>query len=244
MSARADFPSEHPMQPPPRPGDNLHDDLEFILPGGPKLIIDVGCHHGHTTSAYLNRFQESRVVAIEAEAANMAKAREALAPFGERVQLIDGAVAAHAGAIQFHVNSHDGTHSTLPIGELRYWQSHVGETETRTVQAFRLDDLFEGQSIDVLQMDIQGGELEALRGAERLMAQGQVKAIYLEVEFHPLYKGQPLFWEIGAFLAARGYHLYSLYDRHYHANNPRVMSWSDALFLSSALLELPEHRAE
>lgn len=229
------------MTPPARPGDSLHEDLAFILEGGPKLVVDVGCHHGHTTLGYLDRFADCRAIAFEAEAENHRQAEIAFAPYGDRVALHPHAVAAEAGEVTFHVNSHDGTHSTLPIGELRYWAGHVGPVEIRRVPSVRLDDVLAGQAVDVLQMDIQGGELEALKGAERLLAERRVKAIYLEAEIYPLYQGQPLLWDIGAFLHARGYRFYSLYDRYYHPNNPRVLSWSDALFLSDTLTQLPEH---
>jgi hypothetical protein len=90
-------------------------------------------------------------------------------------------------------------------------------------------------------MDIQGGELAALRGAANLLRDRRIKAIYCEVEVYPLYKSQPQFWDIGAFLHAHGFNFYSFYDRYYHPDNPRVLSWADALFICDELVQLPEH---
>jgi FkbM family methyltransferase len=231
---------------PTNPGQDLMEDVAFILQGAPSLVVDVGCHHGHTTLGYLNRFPGCSAYAFEAEADNFAQARDLLAPFADRVKLFPSAISDCTGEITFNVNSHNGTHSTLDIGEQRYWASFVEQVETRRVPSMRLDDVFKDTPeavIDLLHMDIQGGELSALHGAETLLAERRIKLIYCEVEIYPLYSGQPLLWDIGAFLHRKGYRFYSLYDRYYHQNNPRVLSWSDALFICEDLVQLPEHAA-
>lgn len=59
--------------------------------------------------------------------------------------------------------------------------------------------------IDILKMDIQGGELLALKGAQSLLEASRIRLLALEVEFKPLYKDQPLFWDICAYLYRFGY---------------------------------------
>jgi FkbM family methyltransferase len=228
---------------PARPGDDLLADIAFILGSPPKLVVDVGSQHGDTTMGYLQRFPQVRAYAFEADEDNFRRTQAKLAPYGERVQLSPVAVSDVSGSVTFNVNSHDGTHSVLDIGEERYFAAYVEAVEKRTVPAVRLDDVFGSSSdtIDLLHMDIQGGELAALRGAANLLRDRRIRAIYCEVEIYPLYKGQPLLWDIGAFLHARGFKFYSFYDRYYHPNNPRVLSWADALFICDELVQLPEH---
>lgn len=149
-----------------------------------------------------------------------------------------------SGDIALHLNSHDGTHSIFEIGEQRYWEGHAAPVETRTIASVRLDDVFADDAegpIDFLHMDIQGAELQALRGAERLLRERRIRLIYAEVLIFPLYRDQPFYWDLGQFLNAHGFRLYSLYDRHYHASNPRVLSWADALFICDELVQVPEH---
>lgn len=38
------------------PGENLVEDIQFILGGAPARVIDVGCHHGDTAQRYLILF--------------------------------------------------------------------------------------------------------------------------------------------------------------------------------------------
>jgi FkbM family methyltransferase len=71
----------------------------------------------------------------------------------------------------------------------------VGEVEVRAV---RLDSV-DIKQCDFIKLDIQGGELAVLQGAEKLLP--GVFGLEIEVEFLPIYKTQPLFGDICTFLA-------------------------------------------
>jgi FkbM family methyltransferase len=64
--------------------------------------------------------------------------------------------------------------------------------------------------LDAMKLDVQGHELEILRGALERLA--DVRAIELEVCLNPLMMGTPLFGEIDAFLRERGFYLWRLRD--------------------------------
>ena len=106
--------------------------------------------------------------------------------------------------------------------------------ETPRVQTRRLDDIPEIESIDLLKADVQGAELDLLKGAERLLEGVQV--IQLEVEFLPMYKGQPLFADIDIHLRARGFVLHSFVDlqgrcfRPVMVNNDPTKTWRQHLY--------------
>ncbi len=76
------------------------------------------------------------------------------------------------------------------------------------IRTHRLDDVTEVTTCHYLKLDVQGAELDVLRGSVRLLDQTAV--IQCEVEFLPMYKGQPLFAEVDAFLRARGFLLHRL----------------------------------
>lgn len=75
--------------------------------------------------------------------------------------------------------------------------------ETLEVQTTRLDDVVGLPDLDFLKMDIQGGELMALRHGQARLA--QCSAVQLEVSFVPLYEGQPTFGEIDIWMRAQGF---------------------------------------
>lgn len=85
------------------------------------------------------------------------------------------------------------------------WGRVLRETEVETV---RLDDLAEVEAIDYLKIDIQGGELMVFENSvEKLRS---CLAIHTEVEFLPLYVGQPLFAEIDQFMRRHGFVLHTM----------------------------------
>lgn len=111
---------------------------------------------------------------------------------------------------------------------------------TERVATRRLDDLPEVERIDYLKIDVQGAELDVLRGSERKLADTLV--IHLEVEFVPMYKGQPLFGEVDAHLRARGFEFHSFLGLCGRAFKPllngssrtepiRQHLWSDVLYV-------------
>ncbi|MET0865306.1 MAG: FkbM family methyltransferase [Nakamurella sp.] len=67
----------------------------------------------------------------------------------------------------------------------------------------RLDDIDEIDRIDLLKIDIQGGELSVLQAGRHKLA-GAV-AIQTEVGFHRLYRGQPTFADVDLELRAQGF---------------------------------------
>jgi FkbM family methyltransferase len=224
-----------------RPKGELLSDQRAIIGRDARLIIDVGAHHGHSTVELLTAFPNARVIAFEAEAHNFAQAAAALRPYGPRVEVHHAAVSDRPGTLELNVNSHDGTHSLLRIGEQRYWGGFAEALSVIQVQSVTIDDFAAHLgTIDILKLDIQGAELRAFHGARRLLEAGRIRLIATEVAFYPLYENQALFWEIGAYLRQFGFNLYGLYDLAYHPKNSLVLSWADAIFLGPEFLKVQE----
>lgn len=69
-----------------------------------------------------------------------------------------------------------------------------------------LDTLADLPPLDLLKMDLQGGELEVLRGAVAKLS--QAVAVVSEVRFHRIYAGEPLFGDLDAELRRQGFKLH------------------------------------
>jgi len=83
---------------------------------------------------------------------------------------------------------------------------------TETVQITMLDDLYQhyinDASIIMLKLDVQGYELEVLRGSLALLT--RCTLIKLELSTKILYTGQPLYYQIDEFLRGMNYSLIDL----------------------------------
>jgi hypothetical protein len=77
--------------------------------------------------------------------------------------------------------------------------------ETREIETRMLDHVCEEQGAwpDLLKLDVEGAELDVLRGGER--AAQRALAIDIEVAFAPLRVGAPLFSEVDAYLHGLGF---------------------------------------
>ena len=81
---------------------------------------------------------------------------------------------------------------------------------TAAIETRRMDDIPDCPAGDYLKLDVQGAELDVLRGATKSLASAVV--IELEAEFVPLYENQPLLGDIHTFLASHGFMLHKFID--------------------------------
>ncbi|WP_168201733.1 FkbM family methyltransferase [Phreatobacter aquaticus] len=113
-------------------------------------------------------------------------------------------------------------------------------TRREEVDTVRLDDVNETAGLDLLKIDIQGGELMVFQNGLSRLQSGLV--VHTEVEFLPQYHGQPLFSEIEMCLRAQGYMIHKLeplVTRDYapillgkdpYTGHSQVF-WADAIFI-------------
>lgn len=114
------------------------------------------------------------------------------------------------------------------------------DLETTTLEAFCKEEGV--KTIDFLQVDVQGAELQVLEGAKCLLEQS-ILAVQIEVEFAPLYLGQPLFSDIDSYLRANDFSLFDIFKSHRVRSHSPVMStihpgqllWGEAFYLCDLL---------
>jgi Methyltransferase FkbM domain len=91
--------------------------------------------------------------------------------------------------------------SLLPLAEAGRSQFGLKETESVPTTVCKLDDYQSETGIpmpDLIKLDVQGYELEVLKGATNCL--GSTKAVIAEVSFEEFYQGQCLFHEVLGFL--------------------------------------------
>jgi FkbM family methyltransferase len=112
--------------------------------------------------------------------------------------------------------------------------------EKRAVQTVKLDDIAETAGLDLLKIDIQGGELMAFRNGEARLKDTLV--IQTEVEFMQMYVDQPLFGDVDVFLRQHGFVFHKFFPTVSRVIAPMLVNnsiysgmsqilWADALFV-------------
>jgi len=218
---------------PPRWGDEAYGDQRRLLEGRPvDVVLDVGANGGDTTHQYRTLFPSATIHAFEPfpDVHRQLAERFAADP---RIRAHQLAVTNAPGARRFYVNDAHVTNSLLPHNPASVeWAgaSREGLGRTIDVRAVTLDEFCRAEGlarIDLLKMDIQGGEAMALAGAARLLSEQAIRLIYTEVLFAPLYEGQAYFCDVSATLAGHGYQLFGLYNL---MQDERGLGWADAIF--------------
>jgi FkbM family methyltransferase len=171
-----------------------------------RTIIDAGANVGQFARASAELFPRAKVYSIEAlpEVAKTFRANLADRP---SVRLFETALGSHGGTIRFYPNSYSQSSSALPLEDAG-GPKHRGQRQLEPIDlpVIRLDDLLGGESLEgpvLLKLDLQGFELEALRGAPEVLS--RCDCVLAETVFAAAYRGEPLFGELQAYLGERGF---------------------------------------
>lgn len=91
------------------------------------------------------------------------------------------------------------------LGRERWYQKTVTEMEMDLIEIDSLDDM---PRVDLLKMDLQGGELAVMQGGKDKLS--EAIAVIPEVRFHRMYENEPLWAELDLELRAQGFKFHKL----------------------------------
>ena len=204
--------------------------LELAKSHNPKVIYDIGANIGTWSLLAKAIFPDVTIHAFEPLIMHHEPFNKEVAGISDIV-LHKVAAGPETAKMNIQVTSFSDASSLLETSEAIH--EHFGITTEReeTIEVVKLDDYVTTNSLpfpDLIKLDIQGYELEALRGAQQCMNHAQF--ILCEVSFLEFYQGQPLFHEIIEFMSQKGFYLYSL-----SINTPagKKLVQTDALFYRS-----------
>lgn len=171
----------------------------------PDLVFDVGAYRGEFAQLCLRLWPECRVVCFEA-LENAVRKLRSLAAETEGIEVFDCLLgAAAAERVPLHVCE---TASSV----MSEHHNNVGGRVIRELPMRRIDDIAaenpELGAVKLLKLDVQGYELEVLKGAEQSLV--NVEAIVLETNLLDIYKDVPLISEVMRWLETRGFVAYDI----------------------------------
>jgi FkbM family methyltransferase len=204
-------------------------DLVHVLPASSvRTVIDVGVHAGSLSADYLEAFPAARVIGVEADSRSTGPLRTRFAD-EPRFELVEAAASDVDGErVTFYATPASTTSSLLaPIDDETRAKSVAVEVHTVTIDRLCADRDIE--TVDLLKVDVEGAELEVLRGAERLLRSSAIRAIYAEARFVRETEDGVLLHELASFLAPFGYRLHNIYDQVESAARGTI--YANALFL-------------
>lgn len=184
-----------------------------------RTIVDSGANIGQTVLYFARWLPAARIFAYEPGQA-------------ARQWLEEGVAVNHFAQVTVlsaGLGSAGRTARLRSVGEADFHGSwnEVNDEEGEAITIATLDEQLDAHGVatlDLWKLDIEGHELEALRGAAASLARGRIRAVFMEVGN----SGD----ESVSFLRGHGYTPWQLQASGKLAPLARVMRWDNALFLA------------
>lgn len=194
-----------------------------------QTVIDIGAGRGQFALAARNCLPAARIISFEPLPGSAAKFKKVF-DGDEKVMLHEAAIGPVGGPALIHVSKRADSSSLLPITPAQVFMfPGTGEATTRSVQVNRLAELVPPGDIpakSLLKLDVQGYELEALRGCEELLP--RFNHIYAECSYAELYAGQALAEEVIEWLRGRDFRFIAEYNTVFGCDGKQIQA--DLLF--------------
>jgi FkbM family methyltransferase len=209
-------------------GIELVDDLQKLAePGAFQMVFDVGANVGDMTALFMKHFPEATIHAFEPVGATFTKLQRALGHHS-RLALHQMAASETAGSAIMRLFD-DPAKNTLVRDLADSFRTNPAGLEK--VEMCRLDAVmseFKVDHIDLLKIDVEGFEINVLRGCGENLKPKRIRFIYFE--FHRVNKtakyssavvaGHSQLGELDLLLEANGYRLLVIYTQGVHQGEP------------------------
>jgi FkbM family methyltransferase len=179
---------------------------------GISVAVDVGANEGHYALALRRHGYEGRIVSFEPQSGAFTRLAER-AERDIRWECSRIALGRASGEAVLNLSANSSSSSILAMNE----RHEVAAPESayvgcEVVSVATLDslarELFTASDRCLLKIDVQGLELDVLRGAERSLEQVQV--VEVELSLVSLYRGAPLLPDVLDYLQTRDFALFGL----------------------------------
>lgn len=206
-----------------------------------RTIIDVGAYLGETAHWFSVLFPNATVWALEPFPESFA---ELVLKSGTKIKPFNLAVTNFDGQVELHYNSISHTNGIYPINSdssdsLSVAQrGEVGIKQNSTigsvlVNARSLNSFVEEQDIleiDLLKIDVQGAEVDVLKGSGNIL--NRVAVVLIEISLYDYYEKSSTIGDVESYLSPHGFSLWSVTDISNNPMNGRT-DWVELLYVNS-----------
>ena len=198
-----------------------------------STAVDGGAADGSWARQFKRIWPDAKLLCVDPRD-DTADALKRLAAELPGISVAKTLVGDREGDVEYFVHSDQS--SMLPDAHGKSW----GRRATASITT--LDALVAKLNLphpDLIKLDLQGAELDCLRGATRCLAHAE--AVLLEVSFIELQKGMPLIGDVIPFMAQRGFRVYDIVSL-WHRPLDGAMAQGDFLFLAERSTLLADTR--
>jgi len=185
--------------------------LEYLRKSKTSLtMFIIGAYRGEELERIFETKQVSHITLFEPVSFNVFFLNEKKNIFKDKIKIVETAVSNFDGKILFNETSMLGNGSILKLSELAIQSHEIKQTKVFNVAAIKLDTYCQTfQAPDVLWIDVQGYELNVLKGSESIL--NKVSLIFIEISiWEPTYINGCVCSELIDYLKKFGFELTQL----------------------------------
>lgn len=202
------------------------------------LVFDIGANRGQYARRLLRSGYRNKLISFEP----IAKAFQALKHNANKFNNWEAyhlGVGSQSGNLAINVSENVYSSSVLEVTETSIGAAPDSKImREERISMTTLNEFFKSHQINsqkiYLKLDVQGFELEVLKGASEVLS--QVIAIQVELSTTPLYKGSPLYLDVITYLKNLNFDLFSVLPEFRNPNSGRLLQF-DGIFVRSEILK-------
>ncbi len=176
-----------------------------------EMIIDVGANSGQFTKTANHFYPNASIYTFEPLEDHFLKIKNEFSK-NEKIKIYNLALGNQENIIMFNKNKYGHVSSILEISEENKY--YPNEEITKVEVKLTTLDLFFKNTIPpnntLLKLDVQGFELEVLKGAKNILK--NIEYVIIEANLEKLYTNQPTFTEVNSFLNENEFELHGMLD--------------------------------
>ena len=173
-----------------------------------KSVLDVGAYRGEFARLIKEIFPDVKIKCIEGD--------ERQAPFLLDLDVDFYLLSKKTKQLDFYTLP--GNACTTGSSIYRENTIHYQEPLVVKKQAYALDDL-DFPPFDLIKLDVQGSELDVLKGGKEYLAKTHPRYLLIETSIQQYNHGAPLAGEVISYLNKIGYRLQDIFDVLYNQDN-------------------------
>lgn len=179
---------------------SLHRSLQNVkrLGFSPSFVIDIGAYEGYWTRDFLEVYPDAKILMLEAQSGKEEKLKMVCREF-TNAQYHIALLSAEDGKEYSFIESETASHITSEVVEA-----------AKKIRGEALDQILERKQLpfpDFLKLDVQGFELEVLKGGSKSLAHAEF--CLLEVSLLDL-DGTPMMLEVMNYMDTKGFQAYDI----------------------------------
>jgi len=211
----------------------LYDIQRFSGCKNLRVIFDVGANVGQTLNGLVKYFPNASIYCFEPVQSSFT---ELTKNYGAHSNVAFSRTALGKEVGTSHIDLHENSElNTLVINQPRV-NDLTGVKESIFIDT--INNFCSSQnipSIDILKMDVQGWEMEVLKGASSLILNENIRCIFAEVGFRKADNDMQQFSELNDFLVENGFWLCGFYDCFRWGPNKEYFGFANALYINRAI---------